>query len=258
MNRKAFFDAVRTDPFNGSLGAKQVSGMDAILDEWDRRGLTDLRWLAYMLATAFHETACSMQPIKEYGGRAYFMRMYDRSGDRPHVARALGNTMVGDGAEFCGRGFVQLTGRRNYALASKKLGADFIVAPDLVMVPRHAAAIMYEGMIEGWFTSRKLADYFFADRADWTNARRIINGTDKAAIVAGYARAFHAALTAAQEFSTEAISARTKPPPQVSPLPVAGEKPPDLDRLMPIFPKPPQGGFFHALAALLKRILRRE
>lgn len=186
------------------------------------------------------------------------MRMYDMSGERPHVASALGNTTVGDGALFCGRGLVQLTGRRNYALAATKLGVDFIAAPDLVMVPQHAAAIMFKGMIEGWFTSRKLADYFSAERADWSNARRIINGTDKASTIAGYARAFHAALMVATEVSSDAISDQGEPPTEAWPPPTAPEKPPDPDQQLSDSPKPPQGGFFHALAALLKRIFRRE
>ena len=67
MNRQVFFDAVRTKPFDGSLTTGQVQGTGAILNEWDRRGLKDLRWLAYMLATTIHETARTMQPIAEFG-----------------------------------------------------------------------------------------------------------------------------------------------------------------------------------------------
>ena len=72
MNRKAFFDGVRAKLFLGTLSQYQVDGMNAILDEWERRKLTDLRWLAYMLATVKWETAHTMQPIAEYGrGRGY-------------------------------------------------------------------------------------------------------------------------------------------------------------------------------------------
>src|SRR3990167_1622370 len=94
MNRQKFFEAVRTKPFGGSLTPGQVQGTGAILNEWEARGLTDLRFLAYMLATAFHETARTMLPIKEYGGRAYFMKMYDKTGSRPQVVAGLGNTKV--------------------------------------------------------------------------------------------------------------------------------------------------------------------
>ena len=104
MNRRVFFDDVRRDLFGGGLNQDQVDGFNAILDAWAESSLSDLRWLAYMLATTFHETARTMRPIREYGGRTYVMRMYDKTGHRPHVARALGNTEVGDGARFCGRG----------------------------------------------------------------------------------------------------------------------------------------------------------
>ncbi len=50
INRKFFFDHARLTLFDGSLKASQVSGMNAILDEWDRAyAKKDDRWLAYML-----------------------------------------------------------------------------------------------------------------------------------------------------------------------------------------------------------------
>lgn len=215
IRRKQFFDTVRRSPFAGSLSQGQVDGMGAILSEWEARGLTDLRHLAYMLATAFHETARKMQPINEYGGNAYFRRMYDIRGSRPHVARALGNTVPGDGARFHGRGYVQLTGRANYARASGKLGVDFIADPERVLEPRLAAVIMFTGMEEGWFTGKRLADYFNDRLTDWTDARRIINGRDRASTIAGYARAFHAALKAADDPRGVApTTPESRPPPQ--------------------------------------------
>src|SRR3990167_10031817 len=117
IDRKTFLDAVRKTPFPGKLTTGQVSGMEAILGEWERRKLTDLRRLAYMLATTFHETAQKMQPITEYGPKTYFQR-YEGRAD-------LGNTVPGDGYRFRGRGFVQLTGRRNYDHAGPRVGADF-------------------------------------------------------------------------------------------------------------------------------------
>lgn len=184
MNRKTFYDAIRSDPFKGSLGVNQVAGMTAILDEWDRRGLTDLRWLAYMLATTFHETARTMQPIAEYGrgkGRKYGVPA------GPH------------GKVYYGRGFVQLTWLDNYKRAGDAVGVDLVRYPERAMETAIAAKIMFDGMIEGWFTTKKLADYFAGDKADWTNARRIINGTDKAALIAGYGQTFLAALERAAE-----------------------------------------------------------
>jgi putative chitinase len=240
MQRKSFFDAVRSNPFKGSLGAKQVAGMDAILDEWDRYGLTDLRWLAYMLATAYHETARTMQPIREYGQRPYF----DKYEPYTRVGKVLGNTVSGDGARFKGRGYVQLTGRRNYALAGKKLGVDLVSNPDLALDPHHAARIMFEGMIDGWFTGKKLTDYFNDSKSDWVNARRIINGTDKAQTIAGYAKTFYDALRGAAVPVDAADEAPDVPKPAYPP-------PPDI--VPTPSTQPPQGGFFNALLALVAK-----
>jgi putative chitinase len=189
MDRKRFFDEVRRRPFGGSLTAEQVDGMTRILDEWDRRtGLTDIRWLAYALATTYHETARTMQPIKEYGGGDYFFRMYDPFGSRPGVAKELGNTKRGDGARYAGRGYVQLTGRTNY----RKFGLED--TPEKALDAKVAARILFDGMITGAFTGKRLSNYFNDAKNDPTNARRIINGTDKAAQIAGYHKQFLAAL----------------------------------------------------------------
>ena len=101
INRSFFFDHVRLYLFDGKLKQSQVQGLDAILDYWgNKMEACDDRWLAYALATAHHETDRSMQPIKEYGSTAYFMRMYDCSGGRPLVAKNLGNTHPGDGEKY--------------------------------------------------------------------------------------------------------------------------------------------------------------
>jgi hypothetical protein len=144
-----------------------------------------------------------MQPITEYGGRSYF--------DRYEGRRDLGNTVAGDGYKFRGRGYVQLTGRRNYTLAGGKLGVDLVASPDRALEPTLAAAIMFLGMSEGWFTGKELGDYINAAGADYLNARRIINGTDRALLIAGYAEAFHKALVAADRPET-GIPASTPPP----------------------------------------------
>jgi putative chitinase len=102
----------------------------------------DRRWLAYALATAYHEAAFTMQPIHEKGGPKYFFSMYDKDGDRPKVAKALGNTEKGDGVRFHGRGYVQLTGRTNYAKAKKLVGADLVNNPDLALDPAIASMIL--------------------------------------------------------------------------------------------------------------------
>lgn len=78
FDRKTYFDSVRPSLFQGKLSQDQVEGQEAILGEWELPQVdmptTDLRWLAYMLATTYHETSATMQPIEEYGkgsGKSY-------------------------------------------------------------------------------------------------------------------------------------------------------------------------------------------
>lgn len=174
LNRSAFFAAVRPNPFGGTLSQSQVDGMNAILDACPA-GLA-LEPLAYCFATAFHETARTMQPIEEYGkGKG---KSYGPTG-------------------FWGRGLVQLTWEANYRKAGAELGFDLVGHPELALRPDIAAPVMFRGMTQGWFTGKKLVDYFGPGRSDPVNARRIINGTDKADTIAGYHKRFVAALQAA-------------------------------------------------------------
>jgi putative chitinase len=147
-----------------------------------------------LLATAFHETAHTMSPLKERGGDRYFSRRYDPGGLNPKLARKLGNTWPGDGARFAGRGLVQITGRSNYRRLGEWLGVDLEGNPELALQPYLAAEILKAGMGEGLFTGKRLSDYFTADADDPVGARRIVNGSDRAAEIAGYYRRFLAAL----------------------------------------------------------------
>lgn len=172
MDKGIFFDIVRDYPFPDKLTNDQVKGMEAILDEWLERGLDDLRWLAYMLATTFHETAYTMTPIREFGqgkGKKY-------------------------GTTYYGRGFVQLTWKDNYQKMGDLLGVDLVSNPDKALDWEIATKVMFEGMIRGLFTGVGLSKYFAGEDSDWRNARKIINGLDRADKIAHYARAFYVAL----------------------------------------------------------------
>lgn len=209
---KEFFDIIRDRVFGGKMTAAQVEGVRELLAATE--GL-DLHDRAYLLGTTALETAWTMQPITERGARAYFNKY--EPGTR--LGQRLGNTRPGDGWLFRGRGYVQITGRANYLRASQKLGVDLIAAPDDALKPSVAARILVRGCLEGWFTGKKLADY-----ATYEDMRRVVNGTDRAGEIAGYARSFEAALRALE-----------KPPPE----PV---KPPE-----PAVTEPPSGGFFMRL-----------
>jgi hypothetical protein len=182
-NPAEFFRLVRVNLFRGEISQDQVDGTNAILAAWPKGA--DLRWLAYGLATAFHETDTAMKPIPEYGrGRGMRYGVPDKE----------------TGQVYYGRGYVQLTWRFNYARAEKEiLGSDLVHAPDNALKPEIAAAVMVRGMSEGWFTGVGLDHYFPLARpkaADWVNARRIINGVNCAAKIAGYALHIREALEA--------------------------------------------------------------
>ena len=173
INLPVFFDHIRPGLFHGSLNDGQVQGSSALLAAWeaDAPGAS-MPFIAYALATAFHETAATMQPIAEYGHGAH--RAYGAPAGPWHQA-------------YYGRGDVQLTWEANYAHASDRLsargllksGEDLREKPDLALRPDIAAAILIFGMEEGWFTGKRLADYFHGATEDPVGARRIINGTDK-------------------------------------------------------------------------------
>jgi predicted chitinase len=172
--------------------------MEAILDGWALRSKAADAALAYVLATAFHETAATMQPVRETLAKsdgeavARLERAYS-AGRLPSVRTPYWRPDA-DGKSWFGRGFVQLTHRRNYEAMSDLAGVDLIAEPALAMRMDIAARILIEGMRVGIFTGWRLDFFFGRDKADWVGARKIVNGTDRAELVAGYGRAFVTAL----------------------------------------------------------------
>jgi putative chitinase len=193
FNHTTFFNSYRE--IYGKLNQTQVSGLDNLVGyiELDS-DVTDLRWAAYMLATVKHECADTFQPITERGAKSYF----DKYEPGTSIGKDLGNKVKGDGYLYRGRGYVQLTGRANYEKMSSNLGLtgedDLIVRPDNALHPDIAYRIMSYGMRFGSFTRKKLNDYINGTTCDYSNARRIINGTDQAAKIKGYAVNFESVL----------------------------------------------------------------
>lgn len=197
----------------------------ALIAECKAQGLSRNQ-CAYVLATAYHETAHTMKPIYERGQKSYFNKYEPGT----KLGKALGNTEKGDGYRYRGAGYVQLTGRANFIRAGKKIGRDLVNSPELAIDPAIAAKVAVRGMVEGWFTGKKLSDYISGARTDFNNARRIINGTDKAATIANYARNYMADLENAGYASGKPASAKKpapaslvdiKPKPAPAPSPVA-------------------------------------
>lgn len=202
FDRKIYFDSVRQSLFGGAMDQGQVDGQNALLSVWEWRPTSDdLRHFAYMLATTYHETAQTMCPIEEYGkGKGH-----DYGETDPETNQA-----------YYGRGFVQLTWRDNYHRASAELRLagtkldmewDAKRALDVVI----ASKVMFKGMIEGWFTGKKLPDYFNENTEDPTGARKIINPDDKGPLIAGYYEDFLSALHESWSKEERAVVTITAP-----------------------------------------------
>lgn len=191
MSNAAFFAAIRP-LFGGALSQSQVNGVNHILAA--TKGLPKSH-RAYLLATTHHETAKTMMPVRETLA----------STDRAAIARLESAWKAGklkwvktpywrfdaNGKSWLGRGYVQLTHKTNYERAGKLIGVDLVSNPNAAMVPDIAANVLVQGAMAGIFTGKKLSDYL---PGDYVNARRVVNGTDKAELIAGLARGYEAAL----------------------------------------------------------------
>lgn len=145
--------------------------------------LTDVRHQAYVLATIKHETGHTFLPVLE------------QSNGNAYEGRAdLGNTIPGDGARFKGRGYIQLTGRANYARFSGMLTLPLLENPELACEPFVSYRIASVGMRLGLFTGKRLEHYLNEGMTDFVDARRVINGLDRAREIAAYAEQFDAIL----------------------------------------------------------------
>lgn len=185
INPKIFFDNIR--PLFGKFTQTQVDCLNILVPCMAGQTTNNT---AYILATAYHETAATMRPIEEYGkgkGRRYGQ----------HIKQS-GKAYSSSLPIYYGRGYVQLTWYENYERAGKALDLDLIHHPELALKTDVAYAIMEQGMVEGWFTGMKLEDYISLNNADYKGARKIINGTDRAVKIAGHAELFELALRRAR------------------------------------------------------------
>jgi Putative peptidoglycan binding domain len=139
-----------------------------VLNECLKNGVTDRGQIAYVFATTHHESHFGRFMMELASGSAYE--------GRPD----LGNTVPGDGRRFKGRGFVQITGRRNYKIWANKLGINLLSHPEKAAIPDIAAIILVRGMRDGSFTGVGLSRFILGSRRDFFHARRIVNGLDRA------------------------------------------------------------------------------
>jgi len=268
MNRAAFYASVRSRTsgvFGTSLSQGQVDGTEAILDEAERRG-TPLRHLAYILATAYHETGGQVQPVKE----TVYASSKDRNPSDATVINRLETAWKAgklpwvrtpywrkdsDGKSWFGRGLVQITHKVNYQKLGLLIGVDLVKDPSKALDLDTAVHILFTGMELGSFTGKALKDYIADSRADYEGARRIVNSTDKAVLIAGYAYDFEKALTDAGYKASAPVPKLAEPiittvptpePPPLAITPPASESAPAAIEIGPI------ASFFRFLASLFK------
>lgn len=148
----------------GFLSSTQTNSVKHITDAFAQYGDGDKSKLAYILATAWHESW--LKPIKEIRA-AQGTSLYNTQNQYWYTG-------------YYGRGFVQLTWQSNYKKMGNWLGVDLVNNPDLALQPDIAAKILVYGMINGSFTGKKLSDYINGSYNDFYNARRVVNGLDQA------------------------------------------------------------------------------
>lgn len=166
--------------FPKGITAKQQEGIDTLVVTFAGY---DVRYIAYVLATVYWECDQTMQPIEERGRGAGYT-----------YGKPAANGII-----YYGRGYVQLTWLGNYQAATeaaKHFGHDwdFVNHPELCLQEIPAAWVCKWGMLNGSFTGKKLSDYFNDKISDPIGARKIINGTDMAAKIAGFYNLFLNAL----------------------------------------------------------------
>lgn len=158
-----------------SFGTKQGT-IAAIKYECEQNGLVIPEQIAYVLATVEHETGGTFKPVTE----AYWLKNPDKYLKEHH----------GDYYPYYGRGFVQLTWDYNYKKYGEILNIDLLNNPSLALNPNVALFILVHGFKHGTFTGKKLTDYINTDKCDFVNARKCINGLDKAKHIARLAKKY--------------------------------------------------------------------
>lgn len=190
MTYELFWKSIRASIFNGKISQSQKEGIDTIINESYVRKVLPAQ-LAYILATAHHETGGTMLPVREGFAKTdqqavdIVTRMWRNGRISKNYAERASN-----GNSYYGRGYVQLTWEHNYQKASDKLNVDFHGNPDFALVPHYAAEILVTGMMDGWFTGVPLTRYVNEIETNFKQARRVVNGLDRADKIADTAQSF--------------------------------------------------------------------
>lgn len=203
MDATTFFAYARRAPFGGRLTQGQIDGMNALFRCWDSHKIPapDKRHLAYILASVFHETGGRMVPVRETfsstdAGAIAALDKAWKAGKLGQISKPYWRKGA-NGKAYFGRGDIQLTHEENYKTLGERIDVDLVGNPSLALDLDISAEIAIVGMLEGLFTGKKLTDYFNLKKDDPVGARAVVNGRDKAKLIAGYYKSFLDALEAA-------------------------------------------------------------
>lgn len=210
-----------------------------IIEEARKEGLLRNQ-LAYILATAYHESAHTMKPVREYGGDTYLRKKKYW----PYV----------------GMGYIQVTWAEGYKMVGEKLEVDFLSDPKKLLDPKYAVPVAVRGMKEGWFGNRKkLSDYMTLKSSDFFNARSMINADKNlflkntkikiGDLIAGYAKEYNKLLLDTG-YGTEGPK---KPVEAISDVP--GTPEPPTGKTSPQSPKGSLGTSTISLGAIILMII---
>lgn len=200
MNKTAFYWNIKHKLFGGKLRQGCVDTMESIFYQCKVKELHDYRVIAYILATAYHESYNTQynpdwEPPREGYARndaeaiAHVTALYKAK--KIKINYAIPNKQ---GLSYYARGFAGITWEDNYKRLSTIYGFDLVNNPDKALERPVAATLLVDCMKKGWFTGKQLADYITERNTDFEGARRIINGEDKAEQIAEYAKTFYQAI----------------------------------------------------------------
>jgi putative chitinase len=195
MNKATFYAVIRPH-FGGKLDAKQVQGLDALLDECAAQG-ADLSQAAYIIATAHGETGGRFQPTRENMSytaerirQVWPSRFPSIAAAKPFernpiaLANKVYNGRMGnfegsnDGWVFRGNGIPQLTGRDNHAKWGRNMGLNLLLKPELLNDLSVSVRALVQPMLEGWATGLRLDEFVAGKKRNYTGARRVWGGVD--------------------------------------------------------------------------------
>ncbi|NYH21370.1 glycoside hydrolase family 19 protein [Paraburkholderia bryophila] len=132
----------------GATQLRAAQWLQPIQAACDKYRIVEPLDVAAFLATTGVESA-RLVYTREIWGPTLAQQAYEPPSTK---ASELGNTQPGDGRLFCGRGLIQITGRRNYTLAAVSLDLDLLNHPELLEQAGNAA------MSAGWYWfNRKLS-----------------------------------------------------------------------------------------------------